>query len=158
MNPADAKRLAQDLQLLRSDALQPAQFHGLSMLPFLQDGDHVTVAPVRWREIRRGDIITYRDRSKYPTRRVVQKHRDRLILWCDNWPELRFMASRDDVLGRVVLVERAGAQWRPHDEAWRAATARALAAYRRSLLRRVWRGLRRRVGSVLVGRLRIGPG
>ena len=158
MNPAGAKRIAQDLQLLCSARLRSVRFHGLSMSPFLKEGDRVTVEPVCWEDIKRGDIVTYRCEAKYPTRRVVSKRRDRLLLWCDNWPALRFTMARTDLLGRVVMVERDGKLLHHRDPEWLAVRRRALAMYRRSVLAFAWRRLKRLAGSLLRAPRRVRTG
>jgi hypothetical protein len=133
MDPFKALRAARELQLLvPPHPDRPAHtvvFHGLSMLPLLQDGDEVAVEPVRWEAIRVGDIVTYRHEDKFPTRRVVHKAADRLILWCENWPTLRFSAGRDEVLGRAVARRRDGVWLTSRDAPWRVARWRALGRY-----------------------------
>jgi len=148
MNRADANQIARDLQLLYSARTRTVRFHGLSMHPFLRDGDRVTVEEVPWEEIRRGDIVTYRGDSRYPTRRVVRKQRDRVRLWCDNWPDLRFTATREEVLGRAVALERGASRLHVADPDWQRATRRALRAYRAAVVRRVSHRLRRAAGVV----------
>jgi len=148
MNRADANAIARDLQLLHSARTRAVRFHGLSMYPFLQDGDRVTVERVSWEEIRRGDIITYRCESQYPTRRIVRKHRDRLLLWCDNWPDLRSTATREEVVGRAVALERGALRLHATDADWKRATRRALRAYRAAVVRRVWHRLRQAAGAL----------
>jgi hypothetical protein len=139
MDSVKARRAARELQLLvpaPSDRrAHTVVFHGLSMLPLLQEGDEVAVEPVPWEAIRVGDIVTYRQDDKFPTRRVVHKEADRLVLWCENWPTLRFSAGRDEVLGRAVARRRAGVWLRARDAAWRVARWRALARYHSRRLR-----------------------
>ncbi len=136
MKRAAADQVARDLQLLHSARTRTVRFHGLSMAPFLRDGDRVTVERVAWDEIQRGDIVTYRDDAKYPTRRVVGKKRDRLLLWCDNWPGLRFTTRREEVLGRAVALERGAVRLHAADPDWQHATRRALRTYRAAVVRR----------------------
>jgi len=155
MNRADANEIARDLQLLHSARTRMVRFHGLSMYPFLQDGDRVTVERVLWEEIRRGDIITYRRDAKYPTRRIVRKQRDRLLLWCDNWPDLRFTATREEVVGRAVALERGAVRLHAADPDWERATRRALRAYRAAVVRGVWIRLRRAAGELWRAQLRL---
>ncbi|HXJ78972.1 MAG TPA: S24/S26 family peptidase [Candidatus Methylomirabilis sp.] len=112
------------------------RFHGNSMLPFVRDGDRLIVEPVVWREIARGDLVTYRFEDKFPTRRVARKGRNSILLWCDNWPDRRFRARRHDVLGRVVTRERDGARLHASDDEWRAATERSATIFRRWRVRR----------------------
>lgn len=140
--------LAQELQLLRSRQMD-VRFHGLSMLPFLREGDRVVVEPVAWDDIRPGDLITYRDADRFPTRRVVSKRSSRLVLWCDNWPDLRYRVPRDQVLGRAAARERDGAWLGREDPEWQAATGRALAAFRARRPRHALRQLRNAAARLL---------
>lgn len=135
MRDESAKRVAQELQLLRSREMH-VRFHAESMLPFLRDGDRVIVEPVDWHDIARGDLITYRFDDKFPTRRVVRKGKNSLLLWCDNWPDRRFRVGREHVLGRVVGRERDGARLHVSDGEWHAATDRGLGIFRRWRARR----------------------
>jgi Peptidase S24-like len=146
---ADAvKRVAQGLQLLRSCQMD-VRFHGESMVPFLCDGDRVIVEAVDWDDIRAGDLIAYRLEDKFPTRRVVRKSRTSLLLWCDNWPDLRFRISRAQVLGRVVARERDGTRVHQSDAEWRAATDRGFAIFRRWRVRRAVKRMRIAAGRLL---------
>lgn len=149
MNGDRVRLLAQELQLLRSRQME-VRFHGLSMLPFLREGDRVVVEPVAWEDIRAGDLITYRDADKFPTRRVVGKGSGRLVLWCDNWPDLRYRVPRDQVLGRAAARERDGAWLGREDHEWHVATGRALAAFRAQRPRHALRQLRN-VAARLLG-------
>ena len=141
--------IAKELQLAISSESKTLYFHGMSMHPFLVEGDEVVVEPVRWPDIRIGDIVTYRFEDKFPTRRVVSKNADRVRLWCENWPDRRFGASRSDVLGRAIARKREG-RWvtRDHPE-WRAARRAALFVYvHRVLVPDTLWGLRRAAGTL----------
>jgi hypothetical protein len=135
MSP-EARLIAKELQVALSSETRTLYFHGESMRPFLGEGDEVVVAPVRWRDIRIGDVVTYRFDDKFPTRRVLWKTADGLHLWCENWPYQRFYAPRADLLGRAVARKRAGAWISYRDPEWRAARrAAALIYLRRVTLR-----------------------
>ena len=142
------KRVAQGLQLLRSGRMD-VRFHGESMFPFLRDGDRVIVEAVDWDDIRAGDLIAYRFEDKFPTRRVVRKGRGSLLLWCDNWPDLRFRIARAQVLGRVVARERDGERLHQSDAEWSAATDRGFATFRRRRVRRTLKRARIAAGRLL---------
>lgn len=114
------KRLAaKELQLRASTQHEPVLFHGKSMLPFLEDGDELTVEPVAWEDIVPGDIITYRLDERFPTCRVASKQGDHLNLIADNWRGARFKAWRDDVLGRVAARRRGSEILRRTDTTWK---------------------------------------
>ena len=108
---------AKELRLQKSAALGPVFFHGNSMLPFLADGDELISIPVVWGDIKAGDIITYRLEDKFPTYRVIQKHRDKLILKADDWPEL-IEVEAGDVLGKVIERRRGGSALKSGDLSW----------------------------------------
>jgi hypothetical protein len=140
-----------ELQLARA-ARDYAYFHGLTMLPLLREGDEVEAEPITWREVRVGDIVTYRFEDKFPTRRVVAIDRDRreFVIMGDSIPGRReYLVPFDDVLARVVARRRDGAWLDRASFAWRRRTAFVLV---RDHLRRaawlafpraIWRRLRR---------------
>jgi hypothetical protein len=130
--------IGKELQVALSSADHSLYFHGKSMLPFLQEGDLVVVRPVGWGNLARGDIVTYRNGKRFPTRRVLAKRVDRLTLCCDGWKHLRFYAHRDDVLGRAEARLRDGRWISMSDPEWRRAA-------RHSLIHAWWRSLRGRV-------------
>ncbi len=145
MKPLRSKQIAQELHLLNSHLLPGVLFHGMSMFPFIQDGDRVVVEPVLWDDIVPGDIVTYRCSDKYPSRRVIRKCVNKLVLWCDNWPSLSFCALRDEVLGRVVSWERGGARLSRSEPEWEEATRLALRKYRKTRLLRLEARIKRAV-------------
>jgi hypothetical protein len=150
----DAVRLiAKELQLSFSSESRALYFHGTSMYPFLVEGDEVIVVPVSWRDIHVGDVVTYRFADKFPTRRVVRKTARDVRLWCDNWPQQRFAASRADVLGRAVARKRDGRWITPRHPEWRAARRAALVSYVRRVLAPDCARLPRRIAGVVARRL-----
>jgi hypothetical protein len=117
--------IAKELQLEKASRDRNLYFHGESMRPLLVEGDLVVVEPVKWEDIRLGDIITYRYLERFPTRRVMRKSRDGLYLWCDNWPDRHYSCARDDVLGRAIARQRDGVWLNATDREWRVRRARA---------------------------------
>jgi hypothetical protein len=117
--------IAKELQLGTSSPQRTLYFHGESMRPFMVEGDEVVVEPIAWDAIHVGDVITYRYLDRFPTRRVMKKTDDRLLLWCENWPTRHYWARREDVLGRAVA-RRRGEAWLSHDDPeWQRARAAA---------------------------------
>jgi len=96
-----ARVVAKEIQLEESGWLGPVFFHSEVMAPFIRDADLLIVKPVTWDEVRAGDIVTYRNKERFPTYRVLSKRKNRLILEPDNWP-VRFEVPPEDLLGRVV--------------------------------------------------------
>jgi len=126
MNPAQAKLIGKELQLELSSEERALYFHGLSMLPFLQEGDMVTVRPVAWADIKRGDIVTYRNVDKFPTRRVFTKDSTWLSVRCDGWRKFVDDVQADDVLGRAEARCRDGRWITSSSLEWRLAKLRAV--------------------------------
>jgi hypothetical protein len=126
MDPSRAKIVAHELQISRSSVSSPVCFHGTSMEPLFVEGDQLVIEHIDWEQIVPGDIVTYRFEDKFPTRRVIEKRSDSLVLSCDNWPMERFQTHRDEILGRAVGRRRDGSWlWTGEDE-WRRARLRAL--------------------------------
>lgn len=143
MDPDRARLIGKELQVELSSAEHSLYFHGTSMLPFLREGDLVIVRPFAWDELRRGDIVTYRDGDKFPIRRVFNKNADRLSLRCDGWGTFGIHARADDILGRAEARFRDGRWITTSDPEWRRATRRAIAramarAWRRALRYSLW--------------------
>jgi hypothetical protein len=134
VNKADRIKIAvQEIRLQRSAHMGPIGFHGETMRPFLGEGDLVVVGPVRWHDIRPGDIITYRFNDKFPTRRVIAIDRSAgtLIVHGDNvrgFPNEH--VRREDVLGRAESRVQNGSRLDRHSREWRRVARRAVAAQR----------------------------
>ncbi len=129
--------IAKELQLEISSKQRTLHFHGESMRPFLVEGDEVVVEPVEWDRIRLGDVVTYRYLDRFPTRRVVRKTDEALLLCCDNWPDRTFKAAHADVLGHAVARRRGDAWLTATDLAWKLARVRAMLRWRLRHTRRV---------------------
>lgn len=121
--------IAKELQLRASSKQRTLYFHGESMRPFLVEGDEVVVEPVEWDSIRCGDVVTYRHLDRFPTRRVVRKSEEDLLLWCDNWPDRSFRAARDEILGRAVARRRGDSWLAESDLRWKLARLSARARW-----------------------------
>jgi hypothetical protein len=140
-----------ELQLAHADR-RLAYFHGLSMLPLLREGDEVQTEPIGWKDVRIGDVVTYRFEDKFPTRRVVAVDRSarRFVIMGDSIPGRReYVVPFDDVLARVVRRRREGRWLEATAPTWRLRAIRVLFQHQ---LRRapwlappraVWRRLRR---------------
>jgi hypothetical protein len=140
-----------ELQLARSHA-EPAYFHGYLMLPLLREGDEVEVESISGRDARAGDVVTYRDGDKFPTRRVmeVRPGEHLVVVMGDSIrPRRLHIVSLDDVIGRVVRRRRDGSWMTTRDWRWRFQRAKVLARYRLAAtpigdLVRGWRRIRGR--------------
>ena len=152
MDPSRAKTIANRLRVARSSVSAPLYFHGTSMEPLLVEGDELVIEPVPSERITPGDIITYRFEDKFPTRRVIARSGNALLLACDNWPTERFQTHRDEILGRAVGRRRNGSWLWTGDDEWRRARLRALRRVKLEApvlavraLRRVLSRVRRRI-------------
>lgn len=86
---------------------------GQSMTPTIQDGEAITVAPVRARAVRRGDILLYRSKRGLLAHRVVRVEKgsdeaSRFTLRGDASVTEDEPIAASRILGRVVSVERGG--------------------------------------------------
>lgn len=120
-----ALEAAREIQLLDSAQLGPVYFHGETMRPFLGEGDLLIVEPVRWDDIRPGDIVTYRNQHKYPTRRVISIDRRKKVLhiYGDNVPQWEILTvPQRDVLGRATARQRSGTWLYASDKEWQSHT------------------------------------
>ncbi len=99
------------------------RFHaeGQSMQPTIRAGEAITVAPVMPAQIKRGDIVLYRSARSVTAHRVVRIKRNKrstqssvlspqssFILRGDASNTCDEPVEAEQVLGRVVAVERAG--------------------------------------------------
>jgi hypothetical protein len=129
----DAARLAaKQLQLERS-AVKPAYFHGYLMLPLLREGDEVVVEPVIASDLSVGDVVTYRDADKFPTRRImaIHEHGQLLVIMGDSVrPRRTWLVPADEVLGRVVRRGREGTWITSRDWRWRLQRHKVILRYR----------------------------
>lgn len=148
MKQQAALDVARQLQLVDGERFD-VMFHGLSMDPLLFEGDHVVVEAATAGDVQIGDIVVYCDRTEFPARRLVAVDPRRLTLWCDAWPDRIFHVAPNAVVGRAVARIRNGHRLEASSVEWRTRAERAMAVYRRQrprfLVRRVGRGLRRRL-------------
>ena len=133
----ERRLIAKEPQVELSSTRRTLYFHGESMRPFLVEGDEVVVESVEWNEIREGDVITYRHLDRFPTRRVVRKTEDGLVLWCENWVDRIYHANCGDVLGRATA-RRRGDEWLAvSDRGWQRARLAAMLKWEVRNARRV---------------------
>jgi signal peptidase I len=104
----DYRQLALELSQgeLAIDGLLRLRVNGDSMAPFLQPGDSVLVAAVAPALIERGDLILLRRAGEVVTHRVVAKSRDSWRTKGDNRHQLDPAIGCQEILGRVVAIER----------------------------------------------------
>ena len=132
MEREEITRVARELQYESSSFLGPVMFHGYSMRPFLEDGDELVSKCAEWREIKTGDIITYRLEDKFPTYRVIKKYDDKLILKADSWPEL-FEVGKEEVIGKIIMRRRGLDALSSSDFSWAFHSAIVIWMYRKDV-------------------------
>jgi len=101
--PAELELLSRELlngQIMRLRSL------GGSMIPYLREGDLVTVVPVK--KCRVGDIVLYNRGNSLIMHRVLAKFSDKIITKGDAATRLDPPISPQDILGRAVSYERHG--------------------------------------------------
>lgn len=85
---------------------------GGSMHPFIRDGDVLKVEPAEVSEIKLGDVIFYRTGSRPVAHRVIRKVSENgkafLVTKGDSSPSSDQPVYPEDLLGKIVAVERNG--------------------------------------------------
>jgi signal peptidase I len=81
---------------------------GVSMTPFVRDGDVITVAPLRTGDPRLGDIVAFFSPGgeELIVHRVVRRRGEFSLIRADNKPEADGLLPRSRVLGKVSRIER----------------------------------------------------
>ena len=102
------------LELLRAVLERGVPFRfcalGFSMTPFIQDGDILTVAPLNGRTLHLGEVVAcaHPDTGRLAVHRVIAELNGAMMLRGDNSPEPDGLIPRENILGVVTRVERAG--------------------------------------------------
>lgn len=83
------------------------------MYPTIRENERITVEPVSPQDVKVGDIVLYRSAEGVIAHRVVRLERDednglRFIFREDTWGTLDEPVEAEQILGRVVSVERGG--------------------------------------------------
>jgi ribosomal protein S18 acetylase RimI-like enzyme len=105
---------AAQLELMRGVLEKGLPFHmtarGLSMRPFVRDGDAVTVAPLDTDGPSVGDIVAVvlPATERLAIHRVIARDREGWMVRGDNALQSDGTVRREHILGRVVKVERGG--------------------------------------------------
>ncbi len=84
------------------------QLNGVSMYPLIRMNlDYVTVAPIS-KTLTAGDVVLFknRDTDRYVVHRVWKADNRNVLIWGDNCPKPDGWYQVDEVLGRVVQIER----------------------------------------------------
>lgn len=85
--------------------------NGSSMLPFIQDGDLITIAPKRQSSLQIGRVAAYAstDQKGLVAHRIISKKRNVYLIKADNSSVIADgWIPKERILGYVVRVERAG--------------------------------------------------
>jgi signal peptidase len=125
---------------------------GFSMYPTIRDGEAVTVEPINAHKVRRGDILLYRTERRVIAHRVVgvvegTNAKRVFTLRGDSLSSCDAPVNQEQVLGRVVSVERKGRRIKLGGRRARIRSAISVRAVRigRRLTQRfgIWRSLRK---------------
>jgi signal peptidase len=83
---------------------------GVSMYPFIMNGDVVTISPLANTSLRIGDVVAFTrpDTGILVLHRVIEKGNDSFLIKGDNSPVPDGSVPAGNILGRVVEVERNG--------------------------------------------------
>jgi signal peptidase I len=86
--------------------------HGFSMIPFVRNGDLITVSPLAGTRPGHGEVVAFihPGNGKLVVHRVVGGKGSSCLIWGDNSPEADGMTPVTNILGRVTRVERDGKQ------------------------------------------------
>lgn len=87
---------------------------GFSMLPFIRDGDIITVSPMKTGYISTGDVVAARfaSKNKVLVHRVVKITDNSFLLRGDNCLKNDGIVSCPNILGKVTKIERRGKEKR----------------------------------------------
>jgi len=86
------------------------QSKGLSMQPFIREGDVVTVSPLRGAGLRVGDVVAYAalEAERVVVHRVIGRNGRDLLIKGDGNAGADGLIAETQILGRVTRVERDG--------------------------------------------------
>ncbi|MBN1629043.1 MAG: GNAT family N-acetyltransferase [Thermoleophilia bacterium] len=83
---------------------------GFSMMPSIRDGDFLTIAPIGDLEPRMGEVVAFvpAGTERLILHRVVGRQESGWLVRGDNCSESDGLIAREEILGKVVRVEREG--------------------------------------------------
>ena len=84
---------------------------GWSMLPFVQDGDVISVSPFRDSQPGVGDVVAFMSPQTHRpiVHRVIARQGERYLIQGDNLSGISDgFIPRDDIIGRITRIERGG--------------------------------------------------
>ncbi|MGD8473222.1 MAG: GNAT family N-acetyltransferase [Anaerolineae bacterium] len=110
-------------EILRRGGSFQFRAHGSSMVPFIRDGDLLTVAPAEPARLEIGDVVLFRThRDRLLAHRLVHKSERGGEWTLEMQGDARLSADRpvpgERVLGRVVRVQRDGRTYLPDRALW----------------------------------------
>jgi len=84
------------------------QAKGLSMAPFIRDGDIVVIAPLNEARVRLGDILVFihPSQGKLAIHRLIKKRGALCLIKGDNVSFFDGWVERGGILGRVISIQR----------------------------------------------------
>ncbi len=79
---------------------------GKSMVPFLHEGDIITLIPCDKNSLQVGDIVLFRYRKNYFLHRIIKKNKEKLILQGDAIIRVKEKTTTKRVIALLQQVER----------------------------------------------------
>jgi hypothetical protein len=99
------------IDILHKGAAFRFRAKGFSMSPFIKNGDVITVAPLRGKKPRLGDVVAFinpRTEGLVVHRVVGKRGKNHLYIRGDNLPTRSHIVPIGPILGRVERIERDG--------------------------------------------------
>jgi signal peptidase I len=87
---------------------------GFSMSPFIRDNDVLTIVPMNTRAPRVGEVVAFTlpNSGQLAIHRIVARAGTGWLVRGDNCPETDGVVARENIIGRVLRVERQGREVR----------------------------------------------
>jgi hypothetical protein len=101
------------VEALRTSGKLRLQVYGGSMLPFVWPGDILSIHRAAHADLQRGELVLFTREDGFVVHRVVAKSGDSLITRGDSLDSNDPPVSPNQVLGRVVAIERGGFRLSP---------------------------------------------
>jgi signal peptidase I len=79
---------------------------GTSMLPFLHEGDVLTLVPFYGSELKFGDIVLFKNKRKKILHRIIKKNNNKLVIQGDAFWKIKEKVTTDDVIARLQKIKR----------------------------------------------------
>jgi hypothetical protein len=113
------KQRAHDIFIAEGQGDRGHYFHGNSMLPVFREADYLMLKQIGWENLRVGNVVVFRDELRYPTRRIVKKYSDAVLVVGDNWIDQKQLINSERILGVVYSRRREKRTITSNDIEWK---------------------------------------